>query len=224
MGTLGGRGRGTSGIGMTSDRTRARMVERLRADGIRDEVVLAAMNAVPRHIFVDEALAIRAYEDSPLPIGHGQTISQPWVVARMTELARNGRELGDVLEIGTGCGYQAAVLARLVKEVYTLERIAPLMDKARRHLRDLRFYNVRFKHADCHNGYPEGGPYDGILMAASATHVPEALKQQLAVGGRMVLPVGVEDQWLYVIDRTPNGFTEKRCAAVRFVPLVPGLG
>jgi len=125
--------------------------------------------------------------------------------------------------VGTGCGYQTAVLARLVKEVYTLERIAPLMDKARRNLRDLRFYNVRFKHVDGHAGYIEGAPYDGILMAASATHVPEALKQQLAVGGRMVLPVGTDDQWLYVIDRTESGFTERRCAAVRFVPLVPGL-
>src|SRR5690348_8527116 len=130
-----------NGIGMTSDRTRARMVERLRADGIRDEVVLAALNAVPRHVFVDEAIAIRAYEDVPLPIGHGQTISQPWVVARMSELARNGRDLGDVLEIGTGCGYQTAVLARLAKTVYTVERIAALVNKARRHLQSLKFPN-----------------------------------------------------------------------------------
>jgi len=128
-----------------------------------------------------------------------------------------------VLEVGTGCGYQTAVLGKLVREVYTLERIAPLMDKARRHLRDLRFYNVRYKHADGHAGYPEGAPYDGILMAASATHVPEALKQQLAVGGRMVLPVGVEDQWLYVVDRRENGFVEQRREPVRFVPLLPGL-
>ena len=131
--------------------------------------------------------------------------------------------MGKVLEIGTGCGYQTAVLARLVKEVYTLERIAALMDKARRHLRDLRFYNVRYKHVDGHGGYPEGGPYDGILMAASATHVPEALKQQLAVGGRMVLPVGTDDQWLHVVDRKPGGFEERKCAAVRFVPLLPGI-
>ena len=132
-----------TGIGMTSDRTRARMVERLRADGIRDEVVLSAMNAVPRHIFVDEALAIRAYDDSPLPIGHGQTISQPWVVARMTELARNGRTLDGVLEIGTGCGYQTAVLAQLAKTVYTVERIGALVNKARRHLQSLKIRNVR---------------------------------------------------------------------------------
>jgi len=211
------------GVGMTSARTRARMVERLREQGIRDEAVLAAMSSVPRHIFLEEALAIRAYEDSPLPIGAGQTISQPYVVARMTELLRGGGPLHRVLEVGTGCGYQTAVLARLVKEVYTLERIAALMDKARRHLRDLRFYNVRYKHVDGHGGYPEGGPYDGILMAASATHVPEALKQQLAVGGRMVLPVGVDDQWLYVVDRKPGGFEERKCAAVRFVPLLPGI-
>jgi protein-L-isoaspartate(D-aspartate) O-methyltransferase len=128
-----------------------------------------------------------------------------------------------VLEVGTGCGYQSAVLGRLVKEVYTLERIAPLMDKARRHLRDLRYYNIRFKHADGHAGYPEGAPYDGILMAASATHVPPGLKQQLAVGGRMVLPVGIDDQWLYTVDRTEKGFVETRRDAVRFVPLLTGL-
>jgi len=141
----------------------------------------------------------------------------------MTQLLLEKAAPGKVLEIGTGCGYQTAVLAKLVKEVYTLERIAPLLDKARRNLRDLRFYNIRYKHADGHAGYPEGGPYDGILMAAAASHVPEALKNQLAVGGRMVLPVGNDDQWLYVIDRDEKGFTEKRCAGVRFVPLLPGL-
>jgi protein-L-isoaspartate(D-aspartate) O-methyltransferase len=128
-----------------------------------------------------------------------------------------------VLEVGTGCGYQAAVLGKLVKEIYTLERIAPLMDKARRHLRDLRYYNIRYKHADGHGGYAEAAPYDGILIAASAARVPEALKQQLAVGGRMVLPVGVDDQWLHVVDRTENGFVETRREPVRFVPLLPGL-
>jgi len=220
MATLEGK---LSGIGMTSVRTRTRMIERLREQGIRDEVVLAAMSAVPRHIFVDEALAIRAYDDSPLPIGHGQTISQPWVVARMTELARHGRALERVLEIGTGCGYQTAILAKLVKEVYTLERIAPLMDKARRHLRDLRFYNVRFKHADGHKGYPEGGPYDGILCAATASHVPQALKDQLAVGGRLVIPVGTDEQWLHVVERTAGGCTDARRDAVHFVPLLPGI-
>jgi protein-L-isoaspartate(D-aspartate) O-methyltransferase len=214
---------GRDGIGMTSERTRLRMIEGLRREGIADERVLAAMTEIPRHAFVDEGIASRAYEDVALPIGHGQTISSPTIVALMTQLLLEKRPMDKVLEIGTGCGYQAAVLARLVKEVYTLERIAPLMDKARRHLRDLRFYNVRFKHADGHAGYPEGAPYDGILMAASATHVPEALKQQLAVGGRMVLPVGTEDQWLYVVDRRENGFVEQKRAAVRFVPLLPGI-
>jgi protein-L-isoaspartate(D-aspartate) O-methyltransferase len=214
---------GRDGIGMTSERTRMRMIDTLRAEGISNERVLGAMAEIPRHVFVDEGIASRAYEDVALPIGHGQTISSPTIVGLMTQLLLEKSALQKVLEIGTGCGYQTAVLARLAKEVYTLERIAPLMDKARRHLRDLRFYNVRYKHVDGHAGYPEGGPYDAILMAASATHVPEALKQQLAVGGRMVLPVGIEDQWLYTIDRTPTGFTERRCAAVRFVPLMTGL-
>lgn len=211
------------GVGMTSERTRLRMVEALRKDGIADERVLGAMAEIPRHLFIDEGIASRAYEDVALPIGHGQTISSPSIVAMMTVLLLEKRPMGRVLEVGTGCGYQTAVLGRLVKEVYTLERVAPLMDKARRHLRDLRFYNIRYKHADGHGGYPEGAPYDGILMAASATHVPEALKQQLAVGGRMVLPVGTDDQWLYVVDRRESGFVEQKRAAVHFVPLLPGL-
>ncbi len=212
-----------AGIGMTSERTRQRMIELLRREGIADERVLSAMTEIPRHAFVEEGIASRAYEDTTLPIGHGQTISSPFIVALMTQLLLEKGPLEKVLEIGTGCGYQTAVLARLVKEVYTLERIAPLMDKARRHLRDLRFYNVRFKHADGHAGYVEGGPYEGILSAASASHVPPALKDQLAVGGRLVLPVGVGEQWLYVIDRTDKGFTEQKREAVRFVPLLPGL-
>lgn len=211
------------GIGMTSGRTRMRMIENLRKEGVSDERVLNAMAEIPRHVFVDEGIASRAYEDVALPIGHGQTISSPAIVGLMTQLLLAVKPMDKVLEVGTGCGYQTAVLGKLVKEVYTLERIAPLMDKARRHLRDLRFYNIRYKHADGHAGYPEGAPYDGILMAASATHVPEALKQQLAVGGRMVLPVGTDDQWLYVVDRKENGFVEQKCAAVRFVPLLPGV-
>ncbi len=210
------------GIGMTSGRTRQRMVDALRKEGITDERVLGAMLEIPRHLFVDEGIASRAYEDVALPIGHGQTISAPSTVALMTQLLLE-RPAGKVLEIGTGCGYQTAILAKLVREVYTLERIAPLMDKARRHLRDLRFYNVRYKHVDGHAGYPEGGPYDAILMAASATHVPDALRKQLAVGGRMVLPVGTEEQWLYVVDRRESGFVEQKRAPVRFVPLLPGL-
>ena len=212
-----------NGIGMTSERTRLRMIEALRSEGIDNERVLAAMTEIPRHQFVDEGIASRAYEDVALPIGHGQTISSPTIVGLMTQLLLEAKPMDRVLEIGTGCGYQTAVLAKLVKEVYTLERIAPLMDKARRHLRSLRFYNIRYKHVDGHGGYPEAAPFHGILMGASATHVPDALKQQLAVGGRMVLPVGTDDQWLYVVDRNASGFTEKRCAAVRFVPLMPGL-
>ena len=211
-----------SGVGMTSDRTRLRMVDMLRREGITDERVLGAMAEIPRHRFVDEGIASRAYEDVALPIGHGQTISSPTIVGLMTQLLLE-KPRAKVLEIGTGCGYQAAVLSRLVKEVYTMERIAPLMDKARRNLRDLRIYNVRFKHADGHAGYADGGPYDGILVAASATHVPEALKHQLADGGRMVLPVGTEDQWLYVVDRKGDTFMEQKRAAVRFVPLLPGI-
>jgi protein-L-isoaspartate(D-aspartate) O-methyltransferase len=212
-----------AGIGMTSDRTRSRMVEALRKAGIADERVLAAMLEIPRHVFVEPGIASRAYDDTPLPIGLGQTISSPYIVALMTQLLLEKGPLAKVLEIGTGCGYQTAILAKLAKEVFTIERIAPLMDKARRHLRDLRFYNVRFKHADGHKGYPEGGPYDGILSAASASHVPQALKEQLAVGGRLVIPVGTEEQWLYVIDRTPVGYVEQRREAVRFVPMLPGI-
>jgi protein-L-isoaspartate(D-aspartate) O-methyltransferase len=211
------------GIGMTSERTRLRMIENLRREGITHERVLGAMTEIPRHAFVEEGIASRAYEDTPLPIGHGQTISSPTIVGLMTQLLVEKGPMNKVLEIGTGCGYQTAILAKLVKEVYTIERLAPLMDKARRHLRDLRFYNVRFKHADGHVGYLEGAPYDGILVAACASHVPQALKEQLAVGGRLVIPVGIEDQWLYVVDRTESGYTEQKREAVRFVPLMPGV-
>ena len=212
-----------AGSGMTSDRTRARMIEALRAKGIRNEKVLMAMAAVPRHVFIEEALQERAYEiDKALPIGHGQTISTPEIVAIMTALLCEKVVPKKVLEIGTGCGYQSAVLAKIAKEVYTVERIAPLMDKARRTLRDLRFFNIIFKHADGHFGYADGGPYDAILMTAAATHVPDELRQQLAVGGRMVLPVGVDQQKLTVIDRTADGFEEKTVHDVRFVPLLPG--
>jgi protein-L-isoaspartate(D-aspartate) O-methyltransferase len=214
---------------MTSDHTRARMVERLRSEGIRDEVVLAAMNAIPRHIFVDEALAIRAYDDSPLPIGSGQTISQPWVVARMTELARNGRELDGVLEIGTGCGYQTAVLARLAKTVYTVERIVALVNKARRHLQTLKIRNVRLAHGDGSADLGEVLAVDAIIVAAGATHVPTALLRYLKPGGRMVLPLAKNDdgergmQRLTVIEAAPAGIREQVFDAVRFVPLLSGL-
>jgi protein-L-isoaspartate(D-aspartate) O-methyltransferase len=211
-----------SGIGMTSQRTRLRMVERLRDQGIRDEAVLNALADIPRHIFIDEALAHRAYEDISLPIGFGQTISQPWVVARMLELARGGRALGKVLEVGTGCGYQAALLARIAQEVYSVERISALLMRARVNLRELRVTNVRFKHADGHHGLKDVGPFDAIIMAAAASHVPDALRDQLAPGGRLVLPVGTREQSLTLVERTPDGFAQSTLEAVRFVPLLPG--
>ena len=226
MGTMGEK---LSGIGMTSARTRTRMIERLREQGIRDEVVLAAMNAVPRHIFVDEALAIRAYEDSPLPIGHGQTISQPWVVARMTELARNGGTLERVLEIGTGCGYQTAVLAHIATEVYTVERISGLVAKARRHLQSLKLKNVRLKHGDGTADLGEDLAVDGIVITAGTAVVPTALLRYLRPGGRMVLPLaqhgdGEHVQRLTVITLRDDGtHREQTYDAVRFVPLLPGI-
>ena len=212
-----------SGIGMTSQRTRARMLERLREQGITDEVVLAAMGAIPRHIFVDEALASRAYDDVSLPIGHGQTISNPYTVARMTELLRAVPELNKVLEIGSGCGYQAAVLARVAREVYSVERIAPVLAKARKNLRDLRINNVRLKYADGTLGLPDLAPFDAIIMTAAATHVPPALMQQLAVGGRLVMPIGSSAQRLCVIERTAQDFQQTLMEEVRFVPLKSGI-
>lgn len=210
---------------MTSQRTRMRMVERLRGQGISDEVVLAAMGEVPRHIFVDEALASRAYDDFALPLGFGQTISSPYIVARMSELARNGAPISKVLEIGTGCGYQTAILARLAKEVYSIERLAPLLTKARRHLREMRVNNVRLRHGDGLHGMPEAAPFEAIVMAAAATHVPEALLGQLVPGGRMILPmVSNRKQRLCVIERTMQGYSEKKMDEVKFVPLLPGVG
>ncbi|MEO8507933.1 MAG: protein-L-isoaspartate(D-aspartate) O-methyltransferase [Betaproteobacteria bacterium] len=227
MGTLGD-DRQRAGIGMTSPRTRARMIERLREQGIGDEVVLAAINAVPRHIFVDEALAIRAYEDVPLPIGLGQTISQPWVVARMTELARNGRDLDTVLEVGTGCGYQTAVLANLARHVYSVERIGALVSKARRNLQSLKLKNVSLKHGDGSHDLGEALAVDAIVVTAGATHVPTSLLRYLKPGGRMVLPLaqpGEERglQRLTVLDLSPVGIKEQTLDAVRFVPLLSGL-
>ena len=212
----------TDGIGMTSQRTRDRMVARLRENGIRDEAVLAAMASVPRHIFVDEGLASRAYEDTALPIGYEQTISQPLVVACMLEALRASKPLENVLEVGTGCGYQAALLARLAKDVYSVERIAGLLEKARRNLRPLRLSNLRLVHADGALGLQEAAPFDGIIVAAAAPGVPAALLQQLATGGRMVLPVGSGDQALCLIERTATGLTERWLDAVRFVPLRGG--
>ena len=213
-----------SGFGMTSQRTRTRMIERLREQGIVDEEVLAAIAAVPRHVFVEEALASRAYEDTALPLGFSQTISQPYVVARMIEALLAGRdELGKTLEIGAGCGYQAAVLAQLTDEVYAVERIAPLLAKAKANLRAIRQLKVRLKHADGQLGLPEAAPFDTIIVAAAAARVPRALLQQLAPNGRLILPLGVATQQLVMIERRAEGLLETRLEAVRFVPLLSGV-
>ena len=215
--------RAVAGLGMTSARTRARMIDRLREKGIRDERVLAAIAAVPRHVFVEEALASRAYEDTALPLGFSQTISQPFIVARMIEVLRVGRELGRTLEVGAGCGYQAAVLAQLTDEVYAVERIAPLLAKAKANMRAIQQFRVRLKHADGQLGLPEAAPFDTIILAAAGAHVPQALLQQLALGGRMLMPLGVAEQHLLLIERRADGFLETRLDGVRFVPLLSGL-
>ena len=220
--------RAALGQGMTSSRTRARMVERLQQQGIKDLGVLAAINKVERHLFVDEAFAHRAYEDTALPLGLGQTISQPFIVARMIECLRTGdRHLGKTLEIGTGCGYQAAVLAGLTKEVYSVERLAGLMDRAKVNLRTIKCFNVRLKHGDGYQGIPEAAPFDSIILAAAAPKVPEALLQQMAVGGRMVLPYGASSdaavQRMLVIERTEAGWNEQLMEPVKFVPMLPGV-
>ncbi|BCM24652.1 protein-L-isoaspartate O-methyltransferase [Methyloradius palustris] len=207
---------------MTSQRTRERMLARLREQGIKDEVTLSAMGSIARHIFVDEALSSRAYEDVSLPIGFGQTISQPYIVARMTEILRANGVLDKVLEIGTGCGYQTAILSKVAKEVYSVERISPLIMKARGHLRELRMRNIKLKHADGTLGLPELAPFDGIIVTAAASHIPQDLLAQLAVGGRMVIPVGTEEQILYLIERTETEYRQTKLEAVKFVPLLGG--
>lgn len=213
-----------NGIGMTSARTRQRMIDRLRDQGIVDEAVLAAMYEVPRHLFVDEALASRAYDDVSLPINYEQTISQPYIVARMIEVLRASttRPIKKVLEIGTGCGYQAAVLAHVFPEVYSMERIEPLYQRAKSKLHDLALNNVKVSYADGSAGLPEAAPFDGIIMAAAAPVMLAALREQLAVGGRMVLPVGRQEQWLYLVEREAQGFRESRLEPVKFVPLLMG--
>ncbi|MBS0324469.1 MAG: protein-L-isoaspartate(D-aspartate) O-methyltransferase [Proteobacteria bacterium] len=210
---------------MTSQRTRVRMIERLREQGIRDERVLAAMSAVPRHIFVEPALAHRAYEDTALPLILGQTISQPYVVARSMELLMAGRaSLGKALEVGAGCGYQASILVQLAQQTFAVERIRPLLDRARENLRQLKLGQIRLKHADGNWGLPEAAPFDTIVVAAASSHVPPSLQEQLAPGGRLVLPLGGGDtQVLVLVERTADGFTETRFDAVRFVPLLPGV-
>ncbi len=216
-----------AGIGMTSPRTRERMLVRLREQGIKDEVVLHAMGEIPRHIFVDDALSTRAYEDVALPIGFAQTISQPYIVARMTEILRNGKQLNKVLEIGTGCGYQTAVLSKVAKEVLSVERIRPLLMKARGHLRTLKCSNVKLDHADGSNGLSAFAPFDGIIVTAAASHVPQELLAQLAIGGRMVIPVGTSTQILHLIERTnidsQNDYKQTKLEPVKFVPLLGGI-
>lgn len=208
---------------MTSQRTRDRMLVRLREQGIKDEVVLSAISAIPRHIFVDEALSIRAYEDVSLPIGFGQTISQPYIVGRMSEILRNNNPLNKVLEIGTGCGYQTAVLSKLAKEVYSVERIRPLVMKARGHLRELKCVNVKLGHADGNMGLAELAPFDGIIVTAAASHIPQDLLDQLAIGGRLVIPVGTDDQILYLVERLSQlDYRQTKLEAVKFVPLLGG--
>ncbi len=209
---------------MTSLRTRERMLVRLREQGIKDEVVLSAISAIPRHIFVDEALSIRAYEDVSLPIGFGQTISQPYIVARMSEILRNGKPLVKVLEIGTGCGYQTAVLSKLAKEVYSVERIRPLVMKARGHLRELKCINVKLDHADGNMGLPQLAPFDAILVTAAASHIPQDLLDQLAIGGRLVIPVGTDEQILYLVERVSQlDYRQSKLEPVKFVPLLGGV-
>ncbi|MEQ1765885.1 MAG: protein-L-isoaspartate(D-aspartate) O-methyltransferase [Methylotenera sp.] len=208
---------------MTSQRTRDRMLTRLREQGIKDEVVLSAIAAIPRHIFVDEALSIRAYEDVSLPIGFGQTISQPYIVAKMSEILRNGSTLNKVLEIGTGCGFQTAVLSKLAKEVFSVERIRPLVMKARGHLRELKCVNVKLGHSDGSLGLPDLAPFDGIIVTAAASHIPQDLLNQMAIGGRLVIPVGTDEQILYLVERVSQSeYRQTKLEAVKFVPLLGG--
>lgn len=209
-----------SGIGMTSDRTRARMVERLKSMGIQDTQVLSVMARVPRHVFVDEGISVRAYEDSALPIGFGQTISAPYTVARMVELLAQGRKLTKVLEVGTGCGYQAAVLAQLAGEVYSVERIGALLERTRARLWPLMIRNLRLKYTDGTNGLPEAAPFDGIIVAAAAPRIPPALLEQLAPGGRLVIPVGGRQQQLILVEHTDSGLVQTVIETVHFVPLL----
>jgi protein-L-isoaspartate(D-aspartate) O-methyltransferase len=212
-----------SGIGMTSARTRERLVQRLREQGISNAHVLDQIRNVPRHLFVDEALATRAYEDTALPIGLGQTISQPYVVARMTEALLEGSPR-KVLEVGTGCGYQTAVLAPLVKSIYSIERIGQLFDRAKLRLKELGIRNVHFRHGDGFQGWKAHAPYDGILLAAAPLAIPEALLEQLAPGGRLIVPVGPEGrQDLQRVTRRGDDYVTESLGIVSFVPLLKGL-
>ncbi|HXZ07837.1 MAG TPA: protein-L-isoaspartate(D-aspartate) O-methyltransferase [Paraburkholderia sp.] len=216
-----------SAMSLTSERVRERMVERLRANGVTDQRVLNALATVPRHMFVDPGLATQAYEDAALPIGHHQTISKPSVVARMIELAAAGRPLASVLEIGTGCGYQAAVLSQVARDVYSIERIKPLYERAKTNLRPLRIPNIRLHYGDGRLGLPAAAPFDAIVIAAAGLDVPQALLEQLAIGGRLVAPVGSQEgqsQVLTLVERTgPAQWRESRLDRVFFVPLKSGV-
>jgi protein-L-isoaspartate(D-aspartate) O-methyltransferase len=216
---------GRAGIGMTSARTRDRLVQRLRAQGIQNPAVLEQIRTVPRHLFVDEALATRAYEDTALPIGYGQTISQPYVVARMTEALLEGGAPRKVLEIGTGCGYQTTVLSPLVGFIYTVERIGAILDRARVRFKELSVRNVHVRHGDGFQGWPMHAPYDAILMAAAPLAIPEVLFDQLAPGGRLIAPVGAEGrQQLVRITKRGDDLHTETLGLVSFVPLLQGLG
>ncbi len=213
-----------SGIGMTSARTRERLVLRLQEQGITDRRVLDRIRTLPRHLFMDEALASRAYEDTALPIGFGQTISQPYVVARMTEALLAAGETPKVLEIGTGCGYQSAVLSPLVEKVYTIERIESLSGRARRTLRELKIRNVNFRHDDGNVGWAARAPFDGIILTAAPHAVPPALFEQLRVGGRLIAPVGPDGrQELYRYTKRESRMERESLGPVSFVPLLSGL-
>lgn len=212
-----------AGIGMTSQRTRERLIRRLQEQGIDDQAVIDVMRNTPRHIFVDEALAHRAYEDVALPIGYSQTISQPYIVAFMTQLLLEDGPKEKVLEIGTGSGYQTAVLAQLVGSVFSVERIKILQEKARERIRRLKLRNVSFRYSDGGLGWPEKARFDGILSAASPAQIPQDLLDQLAVGGTLVTPVGEDRQELVVVKRTQSGFERQKVIDVRFVPLRSGV-
>ena len=213
------------GIGMTSQRTRDRLIARLQQQGIHNERVLDVMRRVPRHLFVDEALAHRAYEDTALPIGYGQTISQPYIVAQMTQLLLEDGTPSSVLEIGTGCGYQTAILANLFAQVYSVERIEALHQQARRRLAELEIYNVQLRHTDGTGGWPNPSyEFDRIIMTAACTEIPEALLAQLRMGGIMVLPFDDgRDQTMLKITRNPDGVVSEALEKVVFVPLLSGL-
>jgi len=211
------------GIGMTSQRTRDRLVERLKAQGIENLSVLEVIRSTPRHLFVDEALAHRAYEDTALPVGFNQTISQPYVVALMTEVLVNSGSMGRVLEVGSGCGYQTTVLAQLAEKVYSVERIKGLLDKARQRIKQLKLNNVHFNYGDGTLGWEEHGPYDAIIVTAAPENIPEALLNQLAEGGRMVIPVGDRNgQDLVLVSRRDNSFEKQVIESVQFVPFISG--